>query len=256
MDEFICVASARLITMRRQGADPILYVFGGLIVLALLCAYAAFAGRSCAKAMVQASHDPGTQPYSESHAFKSAAVEVPPKDYDAFMRVAKSIDFGIGVKVGMTKDELTKRLGEAESVSRAGGGKQELAYMFPPAAKGPRPDDRHVGGIFDTVRMAVLMVTMRDDIAEEVLFTISPMSKEGDEWKFLTLGSKPIAQCQPDDFKALLGEPSHSDIDTLAWHFAPDNAPVGSVASIYIQAVFARPGTKLSELYIIKEDGT
>ncbi len=241
--------------MKRQGADPILYVFAGLIVLALLSAYAAFAGRSCAKAVMEASRDPGEQPYSESHAFKSAAVEVPPKDYEAFMRAAKSIDLGIGVSVGMAKDELIKRLGEAESVSRVEGGKQALSFMFPPAAKGPRPDDRHVGGLFGAVRMAVLMVTMRDDVAEEVLFTISPLSKEGDDWKFITLGSKPIAQCQPDDLKALLGEPTHSYAGTLAWHFAPDDAPVGSVASIYIQALFDRTGEKLSELFIIKENG-
>lgn len=241
--------------MKRQGADPIVYVFIGLIIIALLSAYAAFAGRSCAKAMVDASHDPGEQPYSESHEFKSAAVEVPPKDYEAFMRAAKSIDLGIGVAVGMTKDELAKRLGEPESVSRIKGGKQELAFMFPPTAKGPRPNDRHVGGIFDTVRMSVLVVTMRDDIAEEVMFTISPLGKDTDEWKFITLEGKHLARCQPDDFKALLGEPTHSYAGTLAWHFAPDDAPVGSVDSIYIQAIFSRTGGKLSDLYIIKENG-
>lgn len=241
--------------MKRKGADPILYVFAGLIVLALLSAFAAYAGRSCAKAVVEASRDPGEQPYSESHAFKSAAVEIPPKDYEAFMRAAKSIDLGIGVSVGMAKDELTKRLGEPESVSRIKGGKQQLSFMFFPSAKSPRPGDRHVGGLFDAVRMSVLMVTVRDDIAQEVMFTVSPLSKDTDEWKFITLEGKPIARCIPDDFKALLGEPTHSHAGTLAWHFAPDDAPVGSVDSIYIQAIFNRTGEKLSDLYIIKKDG-
>lgn len=241
--------------MKRQGADPILYVVVGLVVLALLSAFAAFAGRSCAKSAMEASRDPGEQPYSESHEFKSAAVEIPPKDYDAFMRAAKSIDLGIGVSVGMTKEDLTKRLGEPEGISRTKGGRQQLSFMFPPSAKSARPDDRHVGGLFDVMRMTMLVVTMRDDTAEEVTLAISPLSKETDEWKFITLEGKPIARCQPDDFKALLGEPTHSYAGMLAWHFAPDDAPVGSVESIYIQAMFSRADGKLSDLYIIKEDG-
>ncbi len=238
--------------MKRQGPDPIVYVFIGLLVLALLSVYAVFAGRSCAKQIIEGAKSGGEQPYTESGEFKRAAAEVSQEEYGTFAKAVEGIDFGIGVRVGMRKDELRKQLGDPESVSRASGGKQILSYMLPPGAKGPRPEERRQGGFFDTMRMAVLAVTLRDGIAEEVLFTISPMSKEGDRWEFIRLGSKPLAECVGDDFKALLGEPTRTQHTTFAWHYAPADAPLGARQSVYIHAVFGRAGGKLSELYIVK----
>jgi hypothetical protein len=238
--------------MKRQGPDPVIYVVFGLVILTLLCVFAAFAGRSCAKsAQDAAGYSADKAGTGTTEDFFKNAQAISPAAFAEFTKQLETVDLGIGVRPGMGEQDLKRALGEPDSTTRAGGS-LIYAYMFPPSAKGPFPSERRQGGFKELVRIAMLQVTMKDGKSQEILLTLSPLEKSPDAWGFLRLNGKALAGCKPGDFTAALGKTSHEPSSTnYFWCFTPDTPETLFTRQYaYVSAGFSREGGTLSDLNI------
>ena len=207
--------------MKRQGADPILYVVVGLVVLALLSTLAAVAGRSCAKTI----GDFLASLSISSGAFGSLAGNLEQRDYEAFVKEVERIDLGIGIHVGMSKSDVLAMLGKPDfEASHFLDDYYQLDYSFPPGLRSLDTKARILALEGNDSPPATLTISLRNDEVAGISFYLPSTCTDTSRWDYLTLNGKPFSQCKTGDVHSLLGKPIDETETDASWEFYPAEA--------------------------------